>query len=112
SALVAGALGGFSDVAKASLVRYETRLSEALKRSWAGLRQRPLLACFGWFPYAATFLAAALLSAKLTELLDVSRAGSWRIGCVFLVHQLVIATSVAARAGWFARALRLVASQA
>ena len=109
---VAGALGGFSDVAKASLIRYETRLTEALSRSWAGLRQRPLLACFGWLPFTAASLAAALLSAQLSELVDVSRAGAWRIAAVFVGHQLVILTSVAARAGWFARALRLVASQA
>jgi hypothetical protein len=48
--------------------------------------------------------------AKLSGLIDVSRPGAWRLVAVFAAHQLVIVTSLAARAGWFARALRLVAT--
>ena len=110
-ALAAGALGGFADVAKASLVRHESRLLGALARAWLGLRQRPIRATFGWFPYALGFALAVFLGAELCQLLDVSRPGAWRVVAVFTVHQLVILTSVAARAAWLSRALRLVATE-
>ncbi len=109
-ALLAGALGGFSDVVKASLVRHESRLLDSLARAFKCLRHSPIRASFGWIPYALAFLVAALVAAELTERLDVSRAGAWRVGAVLIVHQLVITLSVAARAAWFARALRLVAT--
>jgi hypothetical protein len=111
-ALTAGALGGLADVAKASLVRHDARLVDGLARAWLCLRQRPIRATFGWFPYALGFALAVFLAAELCQLLDISRPGAWRVVAVFGVHQLVILTSVAARAGWFARALRLAATEA
>jgi hypothetical protein len=110
-ALLTGAVGGFADITKASLVRHEGPLSAGLARAWRCLRNRPFLACFGWVPYAALFLLAALAVTKLTQTLDVSRAGAWRVACVFVAHQLVILLAVACRVGWFARALRLVATE-
>jgi hypothetical protein len=107
--VVVSAIGGFSDSSKAALVRYETRLTEGLARAWRCLLRRPFQACFGWFPYGLAFLAAALLASKLTEALDVSRSGAWRVVAVLVVHQLLIVSSVALRAAWFARALRFVA---
>ena len=109
-ALGAGALGGLSDIAKASLVRHDSRLGEGLARAFKCLRHLPFRATFGWLPYAAAFGALALLSAKLTEFVDVSRPGAWRVAAVFALHQLVVLTSVTARAAWYARALRLVAT--
>jgi hypothetical protein len=110
-ALAAGALGGLADVAKASLVRHDSRLVDGLARAWRCLRQRPIRATFGWFPYAFGFGLAALLAAELCQWLDVSRPGAWRLVTVFTLHQLVILLSVAARAGWLARALRLAATE-
>jgi hypothetical protein len=109
-ALAAGALGGFSDLAKASLIRHDAPLFEALSLAFKCLRHRPIRASFGWVPYAAAFVAAALLAGKLTEVIDVARPGVWRVGCVFALHQLVVLISVTARAAWYARALRLVAT--
>jgi hypothetical protein len=109
-ALLLGAVGGFADVTKASLVRHEARLSEGLARAWLCARHRPFRACFGWLPYAVLFMLVALAASKLTEALDVSRAGAWRVAGVVIAHQLVILVSVALRAAWFARALRLVAT--
>jgi hypothetical protein len=109
-ALGLGALGGFSDIVKASLVRHESRLAEALSRALKCLRHLPIRATFGWIPYAGGFLAAVAVAAKLTELGDVSRPGAWRLALVFAFHQAVIIVAVAARAAWFARALRLVAT--
>lgn len=110
-ALLAGALGGFSDVVKAALVRHESRLVEGLSHARRCLRYSPIRASFGWFPYALGLLAAAYVGAQLSERLDVSRAGAWRVVGVLLVHQLVVVVSVACRAAWFARALRLVATE-
>jgi len=109
-ALLLGAVGGFADVAKAALVRHEARLNEGLARAWVCARHRPFRAFFGWLPYSALFLLTALLAAKLSEALDVSRPGAWRIAAVFVAHQLVIVVSIACRAAWFSRCLRLAAT--
>jgi hypothetical protein len=109
-ALAAGALGGFSDLAKASLVRHESPLMVGLARALQCLRHLPTRATFGWVPYALAFGTVALLAGKLTSAVDVARSGAWRVACVFAIHQLVVLTSVAARAAWYARALRLVAT--
>lgn len=105
-ALLCGAVGGFEDLAKASLVRHPAPLAEGLGRAWDRLRRRPLTNGFGWVPYAALFVLVGLAAAQLVGVLDVSRAGAWRVAAVLLVQQLVIATGVACRAAWFARALR------
>lgn len=109
AALVAGALGGFADVAKASLVRYQSTLRDALSQALACVVRAPVPTLFGWLPYAALFLLAALAASQLTALCDVSRPGAWRVAAVFGVHQLVVLTSVALRAAWYARALRMAA---
>jgi len=110
-AVLAGAVGGFADVTKASLVRHEAPLGQSLARAWSCVRSRPISACFGWVPYAASFVVAALGVAKLTDVVDVSRAGAWRLAAVFVVHQLVVLLSVACRTAWSARVLRLVATE-
>ena len=51
-----------------------------------------------------------LLAGKLTEIIDVARPGAWRVACFFAIHQLVVLSSLTARATWYARALRLVAT--
>lgn len=111
-ALAASALGGFSDVVKASLVRHQSRLGDGLERAFQCVRHRPFRATFGWVPFALVFVAAAALAAEISGWCDVARPGAWRVAVVFGVHQLVIVTAVAARAAWFARALRLVATDA
>ena len=111
TATLSAALGGFSDVARAALVRYDAGLREGLSRAVSCLRHRPLRSCFGWFPYALALLAVVALASKLTSAVDVSRSGAWRVAAVFLVHQLVVLVAVAARAAWFARVLRLIATE-
>jgi hypothetical protein len=110
AATLAGALGGLADVARAALVRYETGLLQGLLRALSSLKHRPFRSCFGWFPYALLLLAVIFAGSQLTAALDVSRAGAWRVALVFLVHQAVVLASVTARAAWFARALRLIAT--
>lgn len=112
TALLLAALGGFCDLVKAALVRYQSSLGKALARAWSSAIRRPVRACLGWLPYALAFLGAALLAAQLTLVLDVSRAGAWRVAGVLVVHQVVMLLGVAARAAWYARALRLVALEA
>lgn len=110
-ALVAGGLGGISDLTKASLYRHDVSLLEALSRSWKSLLRAPIRGAFGWLPYAAMLLLAAGVAAWATQVLDVSRSGAWRAFAVFVAHQLVVVVSVALRAAWYARALRLVATR-
>jgi hypothetical protein len=107
--LLCGAVGGFEDLTKASLVRHAAPLADGVERAWSTLRKRPISGSLGWIPYALPFGLVALAAAQLVDLLDVSRAGSWRVAAVFGLHQLVIGVSVACRAAWFARALRLSA---
>lgn len=108
--LLLGAVGGLEDVAKAALVRHDATLEQGLARAVRGAARRPLSTCFGFVPYGAVFVLAALLAAPATEWLDVSQPGVARLVAVFLVHQLVIAIGVVCRAAWFARALRLAAT--
>lgn len=110
--LLAGALGGYSDIAKASVVRSQARLLGALGQALDCLRRSPIRTCFGWLPYALLFLAALVAASQLVERLDVSRPGTWRVAMVFALHQLVIVFGIALRAAWFARALRLSATEA
>jgi len=110
TAVLVGAIGGLSDVTKAALVRHRARPGEALARALGSSRRRPLGVYFGWLPYAMISLGAAVLGAELTEVCDVSGPGAWRVASVFALHQLVILSGVAARAAWFARALRLAAT--
>ncbi len=111
-AVVAGGLGGFADVAKASLIRHGGGLSGALTVAFGCLMQRPLATCFGWLPFAAPWLVALVLAGWASSALDVSRPGEWRVLLVLLVHQITVVLSVALRAAWFARALRLSAAGA
>jgi hypothetical protein len=108
-ALVAGALGGVADVAKACVVRSQAGLASALRQAWRCLTRRPFIASFGWLPYALLFAAGAAAAAWISGGLDVSRAGGLRVAGVFIAHQLVVLLSVALRAIWFARASRLAA---
>jgi hypothetical protein len=110
AATLAGALGGFCDLAKACLVRHEIRVGEAWKYATALVLRRPFRACFGWLPYAFVLAIAVAAAGLLTERLDVSRAGAFRVACVFALHQGVVVLAVALRAGWFAAALRLSAA--
>jgi len=111
-ALALGALGGVSDVVKASLVRHDSRLADGLGRALNCLKTRPIRAAFGWAPWASSWLLALALAAKLCGWCDVAQAGAWRVVAVFALHQLVIVAAVGARAAWFARTLRLVATDA
>lgn len=109
-AALAGALGGFADVAKACLVRHDTSIVSALRHASSCLRHRPLRACLGWLPFAVCLVAAVVVGARLSEAIDVSRAGAWRLGLVFAIHQSIVVLAVALRSAWYARALRLSAT--
>lgn len=109
-ALAAGALGGFADVAKACLVRHDISVVSALRHAGSCSRHRPLRACLGWLPFALCLVTAIMVGARLSEAIDVSRAGAWRLGLVFAMHQSIVVLAVALRAAWYARALRLSAT--
>ncbi len=108
--LVIGAIGSFSDVLRAALVRHDAGIAHALKHATRCARRAPLRTCLGFLPYALAFLLALWGASELTSLLDVSASGAGRVALVFALHQAVIILSVALRAAWYARALRLAAS--
>jgi hypothetical protein len=108
--LLAASLGGFADVARSALVRHEESLFQSLERALRCLKKRPFRTCFGWLAPATVLVVSTLGAAWLTELFDVSREGAWRVGAVLVLHQAVVLVAVAARANWYARALRLVAT--
>lgn len=108
-AALAGALGGLSDVAKASMVRHGSGASASIENAVRSAKSSPIACCFGWLPPAGALLLAVGAAAELTSALDVARPGGLRVALVFLVHQLVIVASVWLRAAWFARASRLSA---
>ncbi len=110
AALVAGAVGGAADVAKASSVRARAGVAAALEHARRACFTRPLSALLGWLPYALLMIGSVAAAAAVTGWLDVSAPGAWRVAAVFIVHQLVVVGSVMLRAGWYARALRLVTS--
>lgn len=110
AALVSGGLGSVSDVAKAALVRDDAGLAAAVQRALTCARRAPLTAILGFLPYALLLLATVLGVSQLTSLLDVSRGGAWRVVSVLILHQAASLASVALRAAWYARALRLAAS--
>ncbi|HVY32525.1 MAG TPA: hypothetical protein VHB79_38570 [Polyangiaceae bacterium] len=109
--ILVGAVGGLADVARASLIRHEVPLPQALAHASQLAWRRPALSCFGWLPYAFPLALSFALAARIAEACDVSQAGAWRVALVFVVHQLVIVIAVALRAAWYARALRLTASE-
>jgi hypothetical protein len=109
AALAGGALGGFADVTKAALVRHDSSIRAAFERALRAARAKPWFGFFGWLPYSAPLLLAGSGVALLTEHIDVSRPGAWRLALVFALHQGVILTAVACRAAWLASALRGVA---
>jgi hypothetical protein len=108
--LVMGAVGGFSDVVKAALVRHDAGVAHALKHASRCAWRAPLRTCLGFLPYALLFLVALWAASELTFAIDVSAPGAWRVTLVFALHQAVIVFGVALRAAWYARALRLAAS--
>jgi hypothetical protein len=110
AAIAAGALGGFSDLTRASLVRHETPLLAALQQAFLCLRRHPLRGAFGFVPFAGLLGLAIAAAAMLTGWCDVGQGGAWRVAGVIALHQLVVLTAVACRSGWYARALRLVAA--
>jgi hypothetical protein len=108
--LAMGAIGSFSDMVKAALVRHGAGVTHALKHGARCARRAPFRTCLGFLPYGLAFLVALGGASHLTGLLDVSAPGAWRVALVFAMHQAVILLSVALRAAWYARALRLAAS--
>jgi hypothetical protein len=110
-ALVAG-LGLIQDLARASVVRHGVGGRTALVVAVATLRRRPLRTLLDWVTPAVYTLPLLAAAAVITGWLHVDRSGMWRVGLVFLVHQLAAFGLIALRCWWLARALVLVSAPA
>ncbi len=100
--LVLGALG---ELARACLA---ARRSSAISAIFRGveLGQRFALRLLSrWAGLGAAGIALVLIAAKLTELFDVSRAGSFRPFGVLVLHQLVALALCALHTAWLRTAL-------
>jgi hypothetical protein len=114
-ALVIGALmlvvvGLVRDLGRAALVREGLDAKTALFSGLYAFARAPGRAFAGWVVPAVAGIALIALAAALTTLLDVSRAGTWRIALVLLLHQLVAFALAWCRAYWLATSLGLAAA--
>ncbi|HEV8247080.1 MAG TPA: hypothetical protein VGP93_14985, partial [Polyangiaceae bacterium] len=105
-------LGAVSELARARVSQHGTRARRALLLSLSSLRGRLRQVLRGWGTPALASLALVLLSAWLTQLLDVGRPGSLRVWGVLLLHQLVAFALVWLHSFWLSSALRLSLDEA
>jgi hypothetical protein len=102
------ALGVLHDVARVAVVENDSGFGDAAKDALQLARRRGRAVFLGWLVPSLGAVLAVAVAAWLTGVIDVGRAGWWRIAAVAAVHQLAIVTMVAMRVVWLARAVDLV----
>jgi hypothetical protein len=106
--LLALALGLVRDLARAAAVRSSLKVKAALRAGLMTFARTPGGTLLGWAAPATVGLALVLLGAAVTNLLDVSRPGAWRILLVALAHQAIAYALCWCRAFWLSATLGLV----
>ncbi|MEO8900890.1 MAG: hypothetical protein ABI488_04520 [Polyangiaceae bacterium] len=102
-------LGSVLDLARAAVMRDDTRASDALRDALTVLRDRPLDVLSGAYVSALGGLLAYLVAAWWMTRIDLSGPVPARLALVFAAHQLAIAFAIAWRVRWLRRALNLSA---
>jgi hypothetical protein len=104
------AVGLVRDLGRAAIV---CGAADAKAGLFTGLRAfgaSPLRSAGRYLVPALVGVALVALGAALTAAIDVSRPGSWRVGLVAVVHQLVAFALCFCRAYWLSASLGLVAA--
>lgn len=103
-------LAGLRDLGYAALVNERVGLLGAFGISIRTLRRSPraILGAYTIFSLSSAFLV--ILNALVANAADVSRAGSYRIVFLFVIHQLTLFGLTALRGGWLCTGLATISS--
>jgi hypothetical protein len=101
-------IGLVHDLARAAVIRHETRAKGALIAALGVVRRLPRRVIFGWLWPAVASAGLVALAAALSGAIDVSRPGAVRVAGVFSIHQATVLGLVVLRLAWLGAALRLV----
>jgi hypothetical protein len=101
-------MGLVHDLARAAVIRQETRARDALSLALDVLRRTPRAVVVRWLIPAVASAGLVALAALVSGTVDVSRPGGARVWGVFVLHQASILGLVVLRLVWLGDALRLV----
>lgn len=104
----AASVGVVHDLARAAVVRFRMGPLDAVRVGAKTFVRQPARLLWSWAWRALAGLAPVVLAALVATRLG-GRAGA-ALAALFVLHQLVVASRVALRASWLARALRAVDS--
>jgi hypothetical protein len=101
-------LAVFSDACRAEVLRLpRPRLRVCFESAGARLWQDGLALSGGWLLAFGAGVLGVAGAARVSEVLDVGRAGAWRVMLVFLLHQALIAALCWIQALWIRRVTQL-----
>jgi hypothetical protein len=98
-------LGALAELARASAAQERSGALRSLSRALELARSHPRRLLSRWASLGMLGLALVLVAARVTEHVDVGRAGAWRVALVFALHQLVVLTLVALHTAWLKTAV-------
>jgi hypothetical protein len=105
------ALGVLRDVASAAVACGVPTARAAVRIGFDAVRRAPGSVFVGWLGPAALGLTLVVIAAAGAGILDVARAGGFRVFAVALLHQSVLLALSFCRATWFGAAVRCVRPQ-
>jgi hypothetical protein len=101
-------IGLIHDLARAAVLRHETRARGAMFAALGVVRRMPRIVVARWFFPAIAGVGLVGVAAFVSGALDVSRPGAARVAGVFMLHQATVLGLVVLRLFWLGEALRLV----
>ncbi len=99
-------VGVVSDLARAAIVRFRVRGVPAIRLALNAARRAPALAFWSWAWRAAAAATLVAIGALVADRVD--GRGGMALLALAALHQLIVATRIALRASWLAKALRVV----
>jgi len=99
-------VGILHDMARTAVVRFQVKALRAVALAWQAMVLHPFRDCWSYLWRAGASLALIALGAQVASRLG-GRPGAALVA-LFVMHQLIVASRVALRASWLAKALRSV----
>ncbi len=99
-------IGILHDMARAAVVRFQVKALRGVALAWQAMMLHPFRDCWSYLWRAAASWALIALGALVASRLG-GRPGIALV-TLFVMHQLIVASRVALRASWLAKALRSV----